>query len=92
MALRKTGDTRTKTQKQDKSQGEPARTNSASDARVRRPPRTMNRGIGSSYAYAVRNVMEEAKTMKGSDAAWLGQEKKILDPKEYSHSLIETKK
>jgi len=35
-----------------------------------------------SYAYAVKNTLDQARHLKGSDTSFLGVEKKILDPKE----------
>jgi hypothetical protein len=35
-----------------------------------------------SYAYAVKNTLDQARHMKGSDSSFLGVEKKLLDPKE----------
>ena len=85
----KTSDTRLKTKKTDKSkQGEPAKTGEMSDDRKIPSSRTSDRGIGSSYAMAVANILEDAKTMK-SDAkkSFLGQESKVIDPKQFSQSL-----
>jgi hypothetical protein len=73
-------------------QGEAARSRGGSDARMVPMPRSMERGIGSSFAYAVASVMDQAKHAKGSDRdSWLGEKKMDVDPKEFAHSLLKKK-
>jgi len=75
-----------------KSQGDQAKPKSASDARQQHMPRTLNRGAGSEFADAVRSIMEDAKSLRGSQTDFLGVPKKTLDPKDYSHSFKKGKK
>lgn len=72
-------------------QGQQASTRQLSNKREKHQPRTQDRGIGSSYAYAVGNVVEEAKNMKGSQTNFLGVEKVTLNPKEFANTLLSKK-
>lgn len=85
---KKISDTRTKTKKSDKKQGETAKTGQASDTRTKPMAADQSRGIGSSFAYAVKKIMEDAGNMKGSKSGFLGVESEVLDPKEFAQSLI----
>ncbi len=49
------------------------------------------RSLGSEFAYAVGNLKEQAKKMKGSQNAFLGVPTQRLDPKDFNHSLISPK-
>lgn len=70
-------------------QGEPAKAKSASSTNMQPMPRQFARGVGTEFAYAVKNVLDESKHMKGSDSGFLGVDKEILDPKDYNHSLLQ---
>lgn len=74
-----------------KVQGDIARPAALSDMNMQKAPAIAPRGLGSSYAQAVGNVMQQAKEVKGSSHGFLGQEKKTLDPKEHAHSLLKGK-
>jgi len=71
-----------------KVQGDSARFAALSDMNMQQAPAIAPRGLGSSYAHAVGNIMHQAKEVKGSKNGFLGQEKKTLDPKEHAHSLL----
>lgn len=45
-------------------------------------------GIGTSFAYAVANMQEDAKEISKNKEAYLGKDKKSVDAKQYAHSLI----
>ena len=63
-------------------------TGEKSDHRVQvAPDSTKDRGIGSSFAYAVGEILQEAKEIKGSKVGFLGKEKETIDVKQYSQSL-----
>lgn len=47
-------------------------------------PFLSQRGIGSSYAYAVKNIMGENKKRFDRSNSFLGVEKQILDPKDHT--------
>jgi hypothetical protein len=47
------------------------------------------RGIGSTFAYAVANMQEDAKEISQNKEAYLGKEKKTVDAKQYAHSLVD---
>ena len=74
--------------KSNKKQGDQASGASLSDSRQVRDPRTMERGIGSSFATAVARIMDMAPEIAGSKNGFLGVEKQVLDPKENMHSSI----
>lgn len=78
--------------KSNKNQGEMAKAKAASATNQNPVARTMGRGMGSSYAYAVDNLLDQAKHMKGSDNGFLGEPKETLDPTQFSHSLLKNKK
>jgi hypothetical protein len=52
--------------------------------------RTLGRGIGSSYADAVNNLVDQAPSIAGSRNGFLGQPHRTLNPNEYAgrHSLL----
>jgi hypothetical protein len=60
---------------------------SASDTRTRPHAPSQSRGDGSSFAFAIKDMMEDASQMKGSKSEFLGVPSEILDPKQYAHSL-----
>lgn len=56
-------------------------------------PKARGRSLGSEYAYAVEGLLEQAKAMRGSDASFLGKEKKVINPKEcVSEKMLYKKK
>lgn len=69
-----------------KAQGKPAKTGSKADDRNLAPSTTVDRGIGSSYAFAVGAAMQE----KESTTSFLGQEKKTISA-ETMDSLVKGK-
>ena len=75
----KVKDTRLKVKKAKPKQLETVQTGELSDV----SPNGTDRGIGSSYAMAVGNILEEAKMLrKGSQSGFLGKEKETIDVKE----------
>ena len=74
-----------------KTQGSKADPKSKSDKGMRPDPRTLERGAGSEYANAVATVLDESRNLKGSSSSFLGEDKKIIDPKQFAHSLINKK-
>lgn len=69
-------------------EGKTPQTGEESDRRVQVAPNSgLDRGVGSSFAYAVGEILKEAKQMRGSQTGFLGQEKEVIDIKEYTHSL-----
>ena len=75
-----------------KVQGEQADPKSLSDARQEHMPRSISRGIGSSYADAVRTILDSARSMKGSQTDFLGVPKQTIDPKQFAHDLKKKKR
>ncbi len=68
--------------KSQKNQGKGVDGNSLSDRKIAPWPTTTGRGIGSSYAMAVGNVMNEARGEKGSDKSeYLGKQKETIEYK-----------
>lgn len=70
-----------------KKQGASVGQNELSDDRQERKPQHLDRGIGSSFADAVGNLLDEAKGLKGSTHGFLGKEKQTIDAKQYAHTL-----
>lgn len=59
-----------------------------SDRRTQSAPNSgLDRGIGSSFAYAVGAIMQAAPDLKGSQSDFLGVPSEVIDPKQYSQSL-----
>lgn len=80
---RKIKDTRIMRRKGKQAAGEPASTGQLSDDRKRPDPRSADRGIGSSYAMAVGNVLEQSAEMKkGSQSGFLGESSETMDIKQ----------
>jgi len=50
------------------------------------------RGAGDLYAYGVRGLMEQAKSMQGSRTGFLGKEKVSIDIKDYCDGEMLQKK
>jgi hypothetical protein len=73
--------------KSKKVQGHKAPTGQESDVRMKPKAEHQDRGIGSSFAMAVSNVLEESKQLKGSQSSFLGVASETLDIKDQSHSL-----
>lgn len=68
---------------------ESVKTGEASDTRTMPDATLPDRGIGSSYAMSLGKLMEDAERQNRD--SYLGVKSTIIDPKEYSHSLIKTK-
>ena len=80
--------TRTVASKKKQPEGKTPQTGEESDRRVQVAPNSgLDRGIGSSFAMAVGEILQEAKTMRGSKQGFLGTEKETIDIKEYNQSL-----
>ncbi len=75
------------TKKSKKVQGHKAPTGQMSDERMKPKAEHQDRGIGSSFAMAVQNVLEESRQLKGSQNNFLGVQSETLDIKDQSHSL-----
>lgn len=73
--------------KSNKHQGESVGHNEESDARQEPRPEHLDRGIGSAFAIAVKNLQDESSSMKGSTHGFLGHEKQTIDTKQFAHSL-----
>lgn len=74
--------------KSNKVQGKKPSTGQKSDKRVSMTPdKSKDRGDGSSFAYAVAAIKEEAKGLKGSQTGFLGEPKETIDLKSYNQSL-----
>lgn len=73
--------------KSNKHQGESAGHNELSDDRQERKPEHLDRGLGSQFANSVAQLMDEAKSVKGSTHGFLGHEKQTIDTKQFAHSL-----
>lgn len=93
MAIQNKGkDTRLGVSKSKKQETKSAKTGQKSDnAAAVSPNSNLDRGIGSSFAYAVNVMREEASNLKGSQNGFLGQPKETLDPKQFAHSLLKDK-
>lgn len=78
--------------KSKKKQGKSATTGVMSSKNKKAEPRTEGRGMGSEFAYAVADALEKSKHLKGSEQDFLGVRKRLIDPKDYAHSLIDNKK
>lgn len=71
-----------------KSQGKTPQTGSKADNRVQMTPdKSKDRGIGSSFAYAVQIMKEEAKQFRGSQQGFLGQKSETIDVQQFVESL-----
>ncbi len=68
-----------------KVQGHKAATGQKSDVRMKPKAQHQDRGIGSSFAMAVANVLEESKQLKGSQNGFLGVASETLDIKDQAH-------
>ena len=77
-----------KIKKSNKDQGKQANPESLASTNQIPDPKMLSRGIGSSFAMAVANLMDKADSLAGSKNGFLGIEKAILDPKENTHSSI----
>ena len=55
------------------------------------PDSRLDRGVGSSFAYAVGEMLNAAKEMKGSQSNFLGEPSEVIDPKQFAHSLLKGK-
>jgi len=85
-------DTRMAVRKGNKTQGKSAKAGEKADNRVAVTPNgSLDRGLGSSYAYAVGVMREEANNLKGSQNGFLGQPKETIDVKQFVHSLQKDK-
>lgn len=82
---------KTKVKNGQASQGHKAATGQKSDERMRPKAQHQDRGIGSSFAVAVANALEESKTMKGSQTAFLGVPAQTIDIKEHAYNLAKDK-
>lgn len=81
--------TRSVASRKKQNEGKAAQTGEESDRRVQvAPDSSKDRGIGSSFAYAIGEMLVEAKEMKGSQSAFLGKPSEVIDPKLYSQSLL----
>lgn len=79
-----------KKKKQD--EGKRAETGEMSDHRVQVAPDSgLDRGIGSSFAYAVGAILQAAPALKGSESDFLGVPSQVIDPKQYAQSLLKGK-
>lgn len=84
--------TRTVVSKKKQPEGKTAQTGEESDRRVQvAPDSSKDRGIGSSFAMAVGEMLTEAKEMKGSQSSFLGKPSETIDPKLYAQSLLKGK-
>lgn len=73
-------------------EGSTPKTGEESDRRVQvAPDSSLDRGIGSSFAYAVGEVLAQSKEMKGSQSSFLGKPAEVIDPKQYVQSLSKGK-
>lgn len=70
-----------------KSQGSGVSGAAGSDARMQRPPRSLGRGIGSSFAYALTKLLDNAASLSGSKNGFLGVSKKDVPVKEHAKTL-----
>lgn len=74
--------------KSKKKQGTPAKTGEMSDHRVQMSPdKSKGRGIGSEFAYAVGEMLQQAAEVKGSQSNFLGIPKESIDIQQYVQSL-----
>lgn len=80
--------TRKVASKKKQDEGKTAPTGEMSDRAIQvSPDKSKDRGIGSSFAYAVGEVLAQAKEMKGSQSNFLGVPSEVIDPKQYAQSL-----
>jgi hypothetical protein len=72
-----------------KQQGKGVSGSSMSATNVFPEMRSVSRGLGTSYAFAVDKLIDEAPKMKGSKTGFLGRKTEYLDAAEYGkHSLL----
>lgn len=77
--------------KSKRKQGTPARTGEMSDRRISMTPdKSKDRGIGSEYAYSVKQALENAKGMKDGHRSFLNQNSEVISIQEMV-SLVEGK-
>ena len=80
--------TRRVASKKKQPEGKTPQTGEESDRRVQVAPDSgLDRGIGSSFAMAVGELLQDAKKMRGSQVGFLGQEKEVIDIKQYNQTL-----
>lgn len=85
-------DTRLKVKKAKPGQLETVDTGEKADQRKYPDAQMKDRGIGSSFAMALGNILEDAKEFKkAAKAGFLGKPSEVIDPKEYSQSLTKSK-
>ena len=81
--------TRKVVSKKKQDQGTYESTGKLADRRTQTAPdSSLDRGIGSSFAYAVGAVLQAAPSVKGSQSDFLGEPSEVIDPKQFAHSLI----
>jgi len=74
-----------KMKKEGKTRGTSPQTGSLSDHAIQlSPDMSRGRGIGSSFAYAVGAIMQQAPAIKGSQTDFLGEPSETVDIKEMS--------
>lgn len=90
--MSKASTTRKVVGKKKQNEGKTPKTGEESDRRTQvAPDSKLDRGVGSSFAYAVGEMLEAAKEMKGSQTNFLNEPSEIIDPKQFAHSLIKGK-
>jgi hypothetical protein len=89
--MKKVSDTRMKASKRKQPQGQKAATGQESDERMKPQAQHQDRGMGSSFAMAVANALEESKAMKGSQSNFLGVPSQTIDIKEHAYNLAKDK-
>jgi len=81
--------TRSVASRKKQDEGKAPQTGEESDRRVQvAPDSSKDRGIGSSFAMAVGEMLVAAKEMKGSQSNFLGKPSEVIDPKQYAQSLL----
>lgn len=89
--MNKTKTTRTVVSKKKVKQGTQSQTGEMSDHKVQMSPdKSLGRGIGSSFAYAVGAVMQQAPGLKGSQSDFLGEPSEVISVSEMTR-LVEGK-
>ena len=71
-----------------KKQGNNVDAAAMSSSNVIRDPNHLGRGLGSAYAEAVDRLKDQVEEIAGHKAAFLGVDKKHVDPYENMHSSI----
>lgn len=80
--------TRTVASKKKQPEGKTPQTGQASDRRVAVAPDSgLDRGDGSSFVYAVGELLKDAKQIRGSQNGFLGTEKETIDLTPYTQSI-----